>query len=575
MRPRIRAGAGDFSLPLFAMVVLSFYIGFVETLIVINMERKRRTLFELVITNGLVLDGTGREAQPVDVAVDRGKIAALGANLAAQAARVIDAGGQFVTPGFIDIHSHGDLMPFMGPPVRYAKILQGVTTEVTGQCGLGVAPYLKDTMAGWREYLTPITGNPGDELWDWPSFGDYLEALRKASLPANMAPLVSHGAIRAQVLGLGDVQPTGKDLERMGAILKDSFEAGAFGISFGLAYVPGVFAPAEEVLALARIAAAYDKVMMVHIRNHGRLVEQSLREVLEIARETGVRLQISHLKSYANRRYGVEADRLIAPVEEAKQQGVDVAFDEHPYTAGSTTLSQILPPWAKEGGGARIVERLGDPAVVAAVKEAIERVDQDHWDNYVGMIGWDNVLVSSVCCPENREYQGKSIAEIARLRGETEMEAAIYLLTSEKAECGMVMRDVFAEADNRLLIRHPLCQIGSDGLPTGNPHPRLYSAFPKYLAHYIRDLKLLDWPEGIKKITKDAADRAGIKDRGTITVGKRADLVIFDPDQIRDREDYLRPERVPAGISYVFVNGNIAVAHGQVACDHGGQVLGM
>lgn len=542
-------------------------------LILFIMERKRRTLFELVIANGRVLDGTGKEAQGVDVAVDRGKIVALGPGLAEQAARVIDAGGQFVTPGFIDIHSHGDLMPFMAAPVRHAKIRQGVTTEVTGQCGLGVAPFRKDTMAGWREYLTPVTGNPGDALWDWPAFADYLEALKKAPMPANLAPLVSHGAIRAQVLGLGNVQPTPGDMARMEAILQEALEAGAFGISFGLAYVPGIFATPEEVLALARMVAAYDRVMMVHIRNHGRLVEQALREVLAIARQTGVRLQVSHLKSYANRRFGVGAARLIALVEEARRQGVDVAFDEHPYTAGSTTLSQILPPWAKEGGGARIVDRLQDPAVVAKIRAAIENVEEGDWDNYVGMIGWDNVLLSSASRPENREYLGRSVAEIARQRHQGEMEAAVYLLTSEKAGCGMVMRDVFAEEDNRELIKHPLCQIGSDGLPAGNPHPRLYSAFPQYLGHYVRDLKLLAWPEAVKRITKDAAERAGIKDRGIIRPGQAADLVIFDPDQIRGYEDYLHPERSPEGISYVLVNGKVAVDRGRVTCDDGGVVL--
>lgn len=531
-------------------------------------------MVELVITNGLVLDGTGRQAQRIEVAIDQGKIVALGANLAGQAAQVIDAKGQFVTPGFIDIHSHGDLMPFMEGKIRYSKILQGVTTEVTGQCGLGAAPYLKEKMADWKQYLTPITGNPADELWDWPTFADYLGSLQNTSLPGNMAPLVSHGAIRAQVLGLGDVEPTPEDIDRMGAILTEALAAGAFGISFGLAYVPGVFASTEEVLALAKIVADYDKVMMVHIRNHGRLVEESLHEVLEIARQTGVKLQVSHLKSYANRRYGVEAGKLIALVEEARHRGVDVAFDQHPYTAGSTLLSQILPPWAKEGGGARIVERLQNPDVVAEIKRTIANVDEGDWDNYVGMIGWDNVVISSVSCPENLPYQGKSIAEIARMMNLDEMETAVRLLISENAECGMVMRDVFSEEDNQDLIKHPLCQIGSDGLPAGNPHPRLYSAFPKYLAHYIRDCKLMDWPEGMKRITKDAAERAGIKDRGTIAVGQAADVVIFSPDEIRDHEDYLHPEKVPEGISYVLVNGKIAVREGQVVGDSLGRVLG-
>ena len=529
-------------------------------------------MVELVITNGLVLDGTGDQPKKVDVAVDKGLIKEIGINLASKGEQVIDAKGQMVTPGFIDIHSHGDLIPFMEGNIRYSRLLQGVTTEITGLCGLGVAPHLKEIMSDYRQYLQPIVGAPEYCSWDWPRFGDYLTAVNKRDLPHNQAALVSHGAIRAQVLGMGDVAPSPKDLEKMGDILRDAMEDGAVGLSFGLAYVPGVFAPTEEVLYLAGIVAEYDKVIMVHIRNHGRLVVPSVQEVLEIARETGVRLQISHMKSYANREYGTGAGELLAMVEKARAEGIDVAFDQHPYTSGSTLLSQVLPPWAKEGGGSRIVERLANPELVAEIRRTIETPEGD-WDNYVGMIGWDNVLISSVNCPDNLVYQGKSIAEIADLMGTGEMEAAVRLLISEEAECCMVMRDIFSETDNRELIKHPLCQIGSDGIPTGNPHPRLYSAFPKFLSHYVRDCALMDWPEGIKRITKDTADRVGLKDRGIIAPGKAADLVIFDPETIQDDEDYVNPQRTPAGISYVLINGRVAARFGQVMCGNGGQVI--
>ncbi|NLC76201.1 MAG: D-aminoacylase [Clostridia bacterium] len=527
---------------------------------------------ELVITNGLVLDGTGKPARKMDVAVEQGVITELGTGLVHKAAQVIDAGGQLVTPGFIDIHSHGDLLPFMTGEICHSRILQGVTTEVTGLCGLGVAPHRPETMQDWRQYLKPIVGDPGGCTWNWPQFGDYLGELSRRDLPNNHAPLVSHGAIRAQVLGLGDRYPSAQDLEQMEAILREALEAGAFGLSLGLAYVPGVFAPTEEVMALARVVAEYDRVMMVHIRNHGRLVVPSIQEVLDVAAQTGVRLQISHMKSYANRDYGAGADELLALVERARDEGIDVAFDQHPYTAGSTLLSQILPPWAKEGGGPRIVARLQDPGLVEEIRRTIAWPEGD-WDNYVGMVGWDNILISSVTRPENLVYQGKSLAEIAEMMGTGAMEAAVRLLISEEAECCMVMRDIFSEMDNRELIKHPLCQIGSDGLPTGTPHPRLYHAFPKFLSHYVRDCALMDWAEGIKRITKDAAERVGLKDRGGIGAGMAADLVIFDPDRIQDYEDYVTPNRVPAGISYVLVNGKVAVKEGQVLDGQGGQVL--
>jgi len=539
-------------------------------------------MFDAVIKGGLVVDGTGTLPRRSDVGIIDGMIAEIAQELSSEANVVIDATNKMVTPGFIDVHSHCDLLPFMSGSIRESRIRQGVTTEIIGQCGLGSAPHL-ERMADWRSYLTPILG-PGPLSWNWLDFSMFLRELNQAEKPNNIAALIGHGAARAQVLGLNNVLPSAKEITAMSSIVEDAMSHGALGISYGLAYLPGMFAPKQELVALSSVVAAYQGIMMIHIRSHSRQVREGMSEALAVAKESGVKLQISHMRSYANRDYGITAEELIEMVEKARSDGVDVTFDEHPYTAGSTLLSQILPPWAKEGGSTEIVRRLKDPQLRAKVKEDLNEHGPDYpgWDNFVGMVGWSNIMISSVSNPKNKWAEGQTAPLLVSKTGLKHstliseiVDSIAELLISEDCRCSMVLQNLFAEEDIIALLKHPLCQIGSDGIPTGKPHPRLFGTYPKFLGEYVRDKNTMTWEEGVKRITGDPAQRLNLANRGIVKNGYMADLVIFDPEKINAPEDYKNPSLVPLGINYTLVNGQVAVANGEVRRANAGKLICM
>jgi len=536
-------------------------------------------MFDTVIIGGLVVDGTGNIPYRCDIGIKDEMIAEIGLGLSDESAEIIDATGKMITPGFIDVHSHCDLVPFMSGSIRESRIRQGVTTEIIGQCGLGSAPHL-ERMEGWRSYLAPILG-PGPLTWNWPSFSMFLNELRQVDKPNNIAVLIGHGAVRAQVLGLNNIQPSAKEITAMSRIVEEAMSNGALGISYGLAYLPGIFAPKQELLALSSVVAAYKGIMMIHIRSHSRQVREGMAEALAVAKESGVKLQISHMRSYANRDYGITAEELIDMVEQARNQGVDVTFDEHPYKAGSTLLSQVLPPWAKEGGSTEIIRRLKDPQLRAKLKDDLSASGQSYpgWDNYVGMVGWSNIMISSVTKPHNKWAEGQTLTQLVSKNSSERVESVSQiidllaeLLISEDCRCSMVIQNLFAEEDIVALIKHPLCQIGSDGIPTGKAHPRLYGTYPKFLGEYVRDKNVLTWTEGIKRITGDPARRLNLANRGYVKKGHIADLVILDSNEIAAPEDYNNPSHVPLGIDYTLVNGQVVVAKGDVHKTNAGQL---
>ncbi|AET67625.1 N-acyl-D-aspartate/D-glutamate deacylase [Desulfosporosinus orientis DSM 765] len=538
-------------------------------------------MFDLVITGGTVIDGTGTAPYRGDIGIKDGRIAEIAQNLSSrEAALVIDAPHKIIAPGFIDVHSHCDLVSFMSGPIRESRIRQGVTTEVIGQCGLGSAPHLKE-MTDWRTYLAPILGQ-GPQTWDWPEFGMFLEELEQREKPNNMAALIGHGAVRAQVLGLNNIQPSAEQITAMSRIVENSMAQGALGISYGLAYLPGMFAPKEELTALSSVVADYNGIMMIHIRSHSRQVRESMAEALAVAKESGVKLQISHMRSYANRDFGISAEELMTMVDKTRDQGVNVTFDEHPYRAGSTLLSQILPPWAKEGGSSDILHRLKDPQLRAKIKADLREQGPDYpgWDNFVGMVGWSNIMISSVSQPENKWMEGKTAAQLVPDAGNNAeaflskvIDTLSELLISENCRCSMVMQNLFSEEDIIALLKHPLCQIGSDGIPTGKPHPRLFGTYPKFLGEYVRDKKTLTWSEGIKRITGDPALRLNLPDRGFLRTGYQADIVVFDPDKIKVQEDYTNPSLPPEGIDYTLINGQIALSKGEILRTNAGTLI--
>ncbi|KGK82441.1 amidohydrolase [Desulfosporosinus sp. HMP52] len=539
-------------------------------------------MFDTVITGGLIVDGTGTPPYQSDVGIQDGLIIEIAPDLSAKASRVIDATNKIVTPGFIDVHSHCDLVPFMSDTIRESRIRQGVTTEIIGQCGLGSAPHLQ-RMEDWRNYLIPILG-PGPLTWDWQDFSMFYRELAEAEKPNNLAALIGHGAVRAQILGLNNLKPSPKEIEAMSGIVEDAMDHGALGISYGLAYLPGMFAPKEELIALSSVVAAYQGIMMIHIRSHSRQVREGMSEAISVAKESGVKLQISHMRSYANRDFGITAVELIEMVEKARMDGVDVTFDEHPYTAGSTLLSQTLPPWAKEGGSPEIIRRLKDPHLRAKLKNDLQGQGPDYpgWDNFVGMVGWSNIVISSVSKPQNKWAEGLTADQLVPPKNlpDSQLNSQIIdsiadLLISEECRCSMVMKKLFSEEDIIALLKHPLCQIGSDGIPTGKPHPRLFGTYPKFLGEYVRDKNTMTWAEGVKRITGDPALRLNLRNRGFVKKGFMADLVIFDPQKIAAPEDYTNPAQHPTGINYTIINGHIVLANDEVLNTNAGIMIGM
>ncbi len=537
-------------------------------------------MYDIAIINGLVVDGSGNSPIQSDVGIKDGIIVEIAKVLSTEASLTLDASHKMVTPGFIDVHSHSDLVPFMSGAIRESKLRQGVTTEVVGQCGLGSAPYI-DTMQDWRNYLTPILGT-GPKTWDWPNFSAFRRDLSQAKKPTNLAVLLGHGAVRAQVLGLGNIPASAKNLAAMCCIVEEGMSQGALGISYGLAYLPGMFATQQELVALSSVVAAHKGIMMIHIRSHSRQIRESMAEAFNVAKESGVKLQISHMRSYANRAYGITAQALIELVEQARLEGIDVTFDEHPYRAGSTLLSQILPPWAKEGGSPEIIRRLKDPQLRAKLKEELNDQGPDYpgWDNFVAMVGWSNIMISSVFNPLNRWTEGQTATQLVAKTGlaQTERVHEIIdmiadLLISEDSRGSMVVQNLFSEDDIIELLKHPLCQIGSDGIPTGKPHPRLFGTYPKFLGEYVRDNKIMTWAEGVKRITRDPALRLNLANKGLLKTGYCADLAVFDPETINAHEDYCNPSAFPIGLAYTLVNGHLTVAHGEIESTSAGTLI--
>jgi N-acyl-D-amino-acid deacylase len=532
-------------------------------------------MFDLLITGGLVYDGCGAAPVPADLGITGGRIAAVGRLEGAQAARTLSVPGMAVSPGFIDAHSHADLSLLTAPDAE-PKLRQGVTTELVGQCGLGTAPTTPDTVEAWRKSLVGVLGSQ-PEQWPWPTFAAYLEDLAKSRPGLNVAALVTHGAVRAAVVGLENRAPTPDELTAMGKTIESALEDGAFGMSTGLVYLPCVFADREELVALYRHVAARDSLMFIHIRSQGNQVLEALNEALGIAAESGVSLQVSHLCAVGRPNWGKPA-RMLEAIDRARAAGQDVTFDQHPYDAGSTALTQVLPAWAGAGGNEALIKRLQDGPTRERLKRAFAEDlpspdPRMPWQNFVGLVGWENIVVTAVAGEANARYLGQSIAEIAASRREEPADAAFDLLVEEGGKVTMVIMNAYHPEDLATIMRHPAGMIGSDSIYTGNPHPRLYGTFPRVLGRFAREDGAISLSEAVRRTTSAPADRLGLKDRGAIREGLAADLVVFDPATVRDRATYGNPRQFPVGIEHVVVNGQLAVEHGALTGIRAGRVL--
>ncbi len=524
---------------------------------------------QLIIRGGTLLDGTEAARKRADVTVEDGLVSAVGELDRAEADTVLDATDLVVAPGFIDMHSHSDLSLLINPRGE-SKLRQGVTTEVIGQCGFSPAP-----APGPRaDAIRAIFGVWATEVdWSWGSYGEYLAALRQQGTSVNVVPVVGHGVLRAGVMGEENRPPTPGELEQMRAALREAMEEGAFGMSSGLAYAPGMFADADELAALAGEIAPLRGIYFSHIRGEDKRLLGALSEAIEVGRRAGVPVQISHLKAEGRTNWG-KTQAALDLIERAREEGVGVGFDAYPYTAWNTGLAQLLPAWAREGGREAILSRLTEPAMqVRLVGELADAAQADPGR-------WERRLLASAGTEANRSLQGKTIAEIARLRGRPPEQTVLDLLIEEQTDAGMVGFGM-CEDDVRRVLAHPLATIGSDSasqapygvLGRSHPHPRTYGTFARVLGHYARDEGLFSLEEAVAKMTGRAAARLGLEDRGLIAPGMAADIVVFDPEAIVDRATYEQPHQYAAGVRWVIVNGILELEGDEHADRRPGRVL--
>jgi N-acyl-D-amino-acid deacylase len=543
--------------------------------------------YDLLLTNGVVVDGTGAPAARAEVGVTAGRIAYVGPPNGIEAGRVLDAAGHVIAPGFIDIHSHSDFtlpLPDQADFLKY-YVAQGITTLVVGNCGYAPAPINPETAPLMQAYTAFI--KPRDLDWRWRTFGDYLGYLEQHGVYLNTVPLAAHGALRIAVMGFDARSPHRDELVEMKAHLSECLESGAFGLSCGLIYAPGMFATTDELTALAELLPAHDGLFTFHVRGSSETLQPATQEVLDVARRGGVRVQHSHLEAFGKPNWP-QVEWALDAHDRAVMGGVDHGFDVIPYTAANTTFLAILPPWSLDGGVPKLLERLRDPDTRKQIQKDIAEVvpDWPTWrpggwpHNLVEATGWDNVWIMWVESDDNKDYEGKSLATLAEERGRDPFDVAADLILAEEGHVTAlyigVSGDLHEEWALRQIIQHADASIETDAfsLGRGKAHPALYGAFPRVLGQYVRDEKLLSLEDAVRKMTSLAAERLRIPQRGTVREGCWADLTVFDPATIGDRATYEQPAERPAGIDYVLVNGTVVVDHDHVDTDTlAGQVI--
>lgn len=539
---------------------------------------KRRVL----ITGGKIIDGTGAPARSGDLLLEDDRIAEVFETSLAPD-ETIDARGLVIAPGFIDIHSHGDFTLPRDPDAS-AKVLQGVTSEVVGNCGLGLHPSNARVDEMYQQVAPIVFGEGGVPCS--PTLGDYRARLEGSGISVNAVPLIAHGNVRGMVMGLAEEDPTETQIQAMREIVALGMEQGAFGISTGLIYPPGAYAKTEEIVRLAEVVARAGGLYATHMRNEGPRLVEAVAEAIEIGERARIPVQISHHKASGRANWG-KVKTTLAMVDDANRRGLQVDSDVYPYTAGSTVLAALfLPLWAFEGSSSRTLERLRDPETRARILEA----SREKMASYAGLPKWLSflpkrwllplvlrsmgkaVIVNSV---KNRhELEGLRLGSIAREQKKDLINAALDLLISEEMAVSIIAH-VMSEDDMRTVLSHPRTMVGTDGFPLkdGKAHPRTYGTYSRILERYVRQFELLTLENAIHRMTGMVAKKVGLTDRGTLTPGAVADIVVFDAVNIKDRATYPSPHNAPEGIAHVFVGGQWTVKNGAHTGARGGRVL--
>ncbi|MBN2254533.1 MAG: D-aminoacylase [Deltaproteobacteria bacterium] len=516
-------------------------------------DRKKEE-YDLLITGGMIFDGSGNPGVSGDVAVKRDMIAQIGHCIdKTPAKRVIDASGCAVAPGFIDPHSHTDFELLVNPRAE-SKIRQGITTEIGGNCGFSLFPPSNPQ----RNYLQ----KKYDVTVDWNNITEFFDILMRQGIALNYGSLIGHSDLRGAVMGAADRPPTQEELKKMKVILEGHLESGAFGLSSGLIYTPGSFANTNELIELCRVVAIHNGVYSTHMRDEGDNILDAFEEAVTIAKESKVSLQISHLK-IAYPRNWPKVHAILSRISEVEKENVKILADRYPYVATSTLLSVFLPPWVKQGTTEEYLRRLQDPSIRRQVCDHIRNQEEK-------IVSWDKIRISSVLTEHNKHFLGKSVLAIARELQKDPGDTIMDLIVGEEDQVEMINFSL-NEDTFRQIILHPLVVIGSDGwalspygkLAEGKPHPRSYGTFPRMLGRYVREEKIMTLGRAIQKMTSITAKKFGLTWRGWLREGFFADIVIFDPDRVTDRATWEEPHQYPEGINYVIVNGRVVIDQGR------------
>ena len=539
---------------------------------VLVAQSTQGTGYDVVIRNGHIIDGSGNPWVSGDVAIVGDRIAKIGKVDSSAAKRVIDAQGLVVSPGFIDMLGQSELALLIDNR-SLSKLSQGITSEITGE-GQSVGPQdaltLPELQSGLDRYHLKV---------DWTTLDGYFNRLEKTGTPLNIGTYVGAAQVREAVLGDVDRAPTPEELAKMEAFVAEAMEQGAFGISTALIYPPGHYAKTDELIELAKVAGRYGGLYATHMRSEGQSEMAAIEEALRIGREGHLPVEIFHLKVIGQPRWG-SMPKVVATIQAARDSGQDVSADMYPYIAGGTALASSLPPWVADGGAAKLLERLKDPAIRARIKLEMAS-EHPNWENiYLGSGGASGVLVSGIVNPDLKKYDGQKLAQIASSQGKDPLDALMDLVIADKAQTG-ALYFIANEDDLRDGLKQPWTSIGLDGgeLSMDGPlfephsHPRAFGSMPRFLGHYVRDEHLLSLEQAIRKIASLPAQREHLRDRGLLKEGFFADVTVFDPATIIDKATYEDPAEISLGVKYVFVNGQLEYEDGKLTGSQGGRVL--
>ena len=526
-------------------------------------------MYDLILRGGTVVDGKRSQPYAADICIREGRIARIAPEGGEEAREVVDVSGLAVAPGFIDIHTHSDACPLVDYEPE-SKLHQGITTEITGNCGISILPSTPESRDEIGRYFFSQLELPAGSL---PQLGvsgleEYARMVADHGCAANYGQLVGHGTLRGAVMGFVDRDPEPEEMEQLKDLLERELKAGAFGMSLGLIYPPSAFCKSEELVELAQVLKKYDALLTVHMRNEGPRIFQAVDEMIDITRRSGVHLQISHLKLMGKPQWG-RSQELLDKIEAARQEGMTITCDQYPYTATSTSMTALLPKWAHDGGVSALVARVKAPDQRLKDETAAEMEDRG---------GPAHVMVSGTH-GYHPEWEGRTVAELAEELGLSPVDTVMHVLSACEGSVACIYFCI-NEDDMLNIMRDMRIALGSDGygfsydrsITRTNPHPRSFGTFPRFL-ELARDHRLMPLEDAVYKITGLPADILGLKDRGTLEEGRIADITVFDPEQVRDLSEYTDSVKKPAGIRHVLVGGTFALKDGAATGSRTGTVL--